>query len=304
MSSKNIKIVAFILLVMFFTVSCSLFTQNSDNAEVNIDAAIQKAVIETKAAATIQAANAQDQDDVDDTGESGDADSEDPVSTDIPPTNTPESSPTPTLTPTATISPTSTSPPGDPTAGLGEPTYEEDFSDAAYWLQYNDANSIVKIQDNSLRFTKKSANNYSLWTASWPTLQDYYLDVVAQVPGDCSGKDEWGILFRTPDASKGHIFTITCDGYYRLRLWDGTNMDLLVESTESEHINTGSAAFNRIGVKAVDEEISLYVNGFFLATINSNAYDVVGPYGVTINAVDTDNLTVHFTELRYWDLAE
>jgi hypothetical protein len=48
----------------------------------------------------------------------------------------------------------------------------------------------------------------------------------------------------------------------------------------------------------------LYVNGFFLETINSAFYDAKGPYGVTINAIETDNLTVHFTELRYWDLAE
>jgi len=300
MKNKKIKLYAFIILLMLFTVSCDLLTPNTDNG-ANLDAAIQKAVIETKAAATLEAWDAQDQDGADDAGDSDDqqADSTDAAATDIP-----DATATLTLTPTATVPPTPTSPPGDPTIGLGDPTYEEDFSDAAFWWEYDDDDSEVLVQDNSLRFTKNDANSYSLWTASWPTLQDYYLDVISQVPGACSGKDEWGVLFRSQDATKGHLFTITCDGFYRLRLWNGTDMTLLVESTESEHINPGSGAFNRIGVMAADDEISLYVNGFFLETINSSAYDAVGPYGVTINAVETDNLTVHFTELRYWDLAE
>jgi hypothetical protein len=300
MKNKNIKLFAFIILLMLFTVSCDLLSPNTDNG-ANLDSAIQKAVIETKAAATLEAWNAEDQDGADDTGDSDDQQAD---STDVTPTDMPDATATPTLTPTATVPPTPTSPPGDPTIGLGDPTYEEDFSDAAFWWEYDDDDSKVLIQDNSLRFTKNEANGYSLWTASWPTLQDYYLDVISQVPGACSGKDEWGVLFRSQDSTEGHLFTITCDGHYRLRLWNGSDMTLLVESTESEHINPGSGAFNRIGVMAADDEISLYVNGFFLETINSSMYDAVGPYGVTINAVETDNLTVHFTELRYWDLTE
>ncbi len=298
MKNKRIKIFAFLILLLAFTVSCDLLTQSSDSGS-NIDAAIQKAVIETRAAATLEAWNAQGQDGADD---SEDSDDQQGDSTDAAATDAPDA--TPTVTPTATVPPTPTSPPGDPTIGLGDPTYEEDFSDAAYWLEYDDDNSKVLIQDNSLRYTKKAANNYSLWTASWPKIQDYYLDVISQVSGACSGKDEWGVLFRSQDANEGHLFTITCDGFYRLRLWNGTDMTLLVESTESEHINTGSGALNRLGVMAADDDISLYVNGFFLETINSVVYDAKGPYGVTINAIETNNLTVHFTELRYWDLAE
>lgn len=298
---------------MLFSMSCELFTK--ENNQASLDDAIQKAVIETKAAATIQASIDQGQNNSSPTDaateDNGGADAE-PTNTDTPPTNTPEptataepsATPTLTLTPTATIQPTPTTPVDDPTNTLGNPDYEDDFDNPSYWLQDDNADFVVKLQDNKLQYTKKADNNYSLWTASWKTIQDFYLEIVAQVPGACSGKDEWGMLFRTPEATKGHLFTITCDGYFRMRVWDGSDMDTIVNRTQSEHINTGSGAINRLGIMAIDEEIKIYVNGFFLATVNSNKFDMMGPYGITINAVDTADLTVHFSELRYWDLSD
>jgi hypothetical protein len=309
MNYKKLKIAAFVILLMLFTISCNLFAQNNNEA-TNLDAAIQKAVIETKAASTLVAANEQATEAAANSGDSDDQVDGEPTNTDVPATDapdataTPTETPTPTQTPTATLTPTPEPPPDDPTIGLGDPDFEDNFDNPAYWLVFDSADSNLVLQDSQLRYTNKIANNFTLWRASWPTIQDYYLDVVAEVPGDCSGKDEWGFLFRTPEATKGHLFTVTCDGFYRLRLWDGTDMDVLVARAESEHINTGSGAVNRIGVKAVDEEIRLYVNGHLLATVISNVYDQVGPYGVTTNSVNTANLTVHFSELRYWDLAD
>jgi len=204
-------------------------------------------------------------------------------------------------TATSTLSATSTAPAGDPANSLGNPDFTDNFNNDNNWSPYDSEGSKAEIKDGRFVFTKKTIQYGSHWTVSWAKLSDYYLQVTGQFPAACSGLDRLGIIFRSPDPNRGFLYTISCDGRYRLAVWDGAETRMLVDWTSSSLINSGANASNRLGILVEGKKTTLYINGQLLTSVSDDQY--VGSYrfGLVVGAAEHEPFVVFFDDLSYWE---
>jgi hypothetical protein len=138
---------------------------------------------------------------------------------------------------------------------------------------------------------------------TWPVIDKYYLEMTATFR-TCSGKDRYGMVSRMTKVGEGYagyFFGITCDGRYSLRIWDGEKFTTLVDWTESDFINSGPNAGNRIGFLAKGDLLAMYANGNLLREYQDNSYSA-GKFGVFIGAASSANFKVRVDEIAEWDL--
>lgn len=215
------------------------------------------------------------------------------------PTKTP--TPTPTTTPTPTITSTPTAVPGDPKDSLGMPTWEDHFNSSANWSPYEESLSSLKIEDGKMILSANKANNSEYWGFAWPSIENFYLEYTGTFGEECSGKDRFGMIFRSPDPGQGLLFGISCDGTLRLYAWDGEEYRIFQNWKASEHINTGPGATNRIGIKAKDSKLTGYINGREVVVKSTDLY-TGGKFGAFIAAAETPGFSVEITHAAYWKL--
>ncbi|HEY9077497.1 MAG TPA: hypothetical protein VIO61_13275 [Anaerolineaceae bacterium] len=217
-------------------------------------------------------------------------------------TITPTVSSTPTKTSQPTLTPTPTIDPQDPKAALGKPV----------WTTKETGKSFYKFEDE---YTKAQADGNILIMIStlkskgwfgWSLIHNYkpknfYLEAVMK-PRTCSGQDSYGLMLRSPDDSQGYFFSITCDGRYRFHTFDQTQITNIVSLTTGKGILAGSGQANRLGVKASNNNFSLYVNGNLLKEFTNSAYPDAGYFGPVIASYNTVNFTVELNEISLWNL--
>ncbi|MDD5369049.1 MAG: hypothetical protein PHQ40_08190 [Anaerolineaceae bacterium] len=207
---------------------------------------------------------------------------------------------TPTLTPTVTTAPSTTPPASDPRAQLGTPTFQDTFKDDKNWQIGDDKFTSFSIANNAL--TVKGLSTLDGWRLTWPTTSDFYLEATFTT-GECSGNDRYGLIARVPDATtadRGYLVGATCDGKYALRKWDGEKMNNLVSWTASSVLHAGAKQTNRIGLLAVGDQLSVYLNGALAKTVQDNSFSK-GSFGLFIGANQTANFTVTVTDVSYWE---
>lgn len=219
-----------------------------------------------------------------------------------PPSDTPESSPTPTQTPTQTPPATSTAPAGDPKSSLGNPNWSDDFDNGANWFTYEDSTARAEVKDDTFIYTMFSPQFGEVWTVSWPVLENHYLEVSAKTPAECSGNDRYGLFFRAPDPSAGYLFAVSCEGRYRLSVWDGSSETVLQDWLPNAAVNAGPNQTNRLGIMWEGKKIGLYVNGKLLFETEDDTLGESGRFGLLIGSANTDNFGVAFDDIAYWEL--
>lgn len=218
------------------------------------------------------------------------------------PTSTPSPTATPTSTPTETPTPTPTEVPGDPAEVLGVPSWKDNFQSKDNWNGFEDSQSKFVLKEGAFYLTAKKANSYEAWTISWPVIKNYYLEYTGEFGEECTGKDRFGMIFRAPNFNEGYLFGISCDGSYRLSAWDGEEYTVLKSWTRSPHLNQGSEAQNRFGIKAKDQKLTGYLNGHEAFSITVDMYNKKGKFGVFAAASKTPGFTAQVTRVRYWEL--
>lgn len=289
---KKMKFYSILLVLALSALSCNLPGQDDPEQEM-----LNEDSIKTSVAATLDSFDQNDASaQLPDTTE--EADTPDSVT----PTATIDSTATPTETqePTPTLSPTP--PPSDPKLSLGTPDFKDSFNSTTNWTEHDQASSTTEIKDGKFFYTMHNPSPYSdEWVFSWPQIKDFYMEITAVTPASCSGKDRYGLIFRAPSYNNGYLFYLSCDGFYKLNKWDGSNMVSLEDWTFSDKIEAGPNKVNRLGIMTVDNDISLYVNGFFLTLIEDNDYMNEGYFGLLVAATDTSEFTVTFDDLMYWE---
>jgi len=209
-------------------------------------------------------------------------------------TPTPEPTVEPQLTPTVESL--------DPGEYLEKPDWSDSFKDAKNWVFGTDTYSIATLENEHMKLVAQTEEPG--WRiASTKTLKAAYIEAEFEV-GKCSSTDRFGIIFRVPekvDYNQGYIFSITCDGRYSLRLWDGIAKKSIwmIPHTSSDVINKGASSTNRLGVMTIDNDIILFVNGEKVDMIEDDTFNA-GYFGVYINSDKTDKLTVFVDEAKYW----
>ncbi len=220
-----------------------------------------------------------------------------------PATQEPPAPQPPANTPTATNTPNPTISPTDPKQGLGSPTWKKEFNSENDWNTYNNPGDRAEIKNGKLYFTMDSPI-YSIWTFAAPTIENYYLEILATTPAACSGKDRYGLIVQTPKDkySEGYLLNVSCDGEARFLMYDGSSNTILIPWTSNAAIKSGPNQTNTIGVKRNGSQFGIYVNGVLIGQVTDNTYTGKGKFGVLIDADNTNDYTIIFDDAAYWTL--
>jgi hypothetical protein len=227
--------------------------------------------------------------------------------TNIPPTATQETAQVPTATlPNDTVPATSTTAPtptvvaADPKTYLGYPTWLDTFYDNYYWDLTPEKHTRYTIENGSLVMTALKPDNFDGWTLRAAFSYNYYVEATFR-PGQCSGLDRYGLVFRAPDVKSGYLIGFSCDGKYSLRKWNGKEYTYVKSWTRSDHIYKGSSQTNRLGILVKNNTYSFYANGNLLTEITDYSYigDRFGPFVASEN---TTNFATIVDEIAYWAL--
>ncbi len=185
-------------------------------------------------------------------------------------------------------------------ADLGKPTWQDTFTDGANWPLFDDDQGQFSVDEGKLSMTAKNPDWWNSWMLTRRNVENFQLEIIA-TPGECAGFDHYGLIFRAPDASEGYLFSVTCDGRYALRVWDGETMVNLTEWTADKAIKPGSGQTNHLRVKAEGEQLTLYVNDIELEILIDSTY-LEGRFGLSIGSTATENFTVEIEQISQWEL--
>jgi hypothetical protein len=213
-------------------------------------------------------------------------------------TNTPR--PFPTRTPIPSITPTrATEKPGE---GLGDPTWIDEFKNDDYWTLFDDECFKTDIRNGKYVQTTKRVPAGVCWEVTWPKIQDFYLETVARVPGECAERDRYGIFFRGADTRRGYMFGITCKQEYWLSFWNSETYqrETLIDYTVNDKIKIGPGEANKLGIQTSGDRITLYINDAMIAEVYDSTYIDRGLVGFFIGAEITPAFTVEYDYLAYW----
>ncbi len=206
----------------------------------------------------------------------------------------------PTISPTATAT-VSTE---DPRSNLGEPTYRDTFDKSGLWgldEPYDDGHTRIEIKNNQLVLTSYSAQGWMGWRTTFAKAGNTYIEGSFST-NQCSGGDQYGLLFRLNEDTGGDFFAVTCDGRYSLSHFDGSQFSSIVNLTETTAVQSGSNQINRLGVWIQGNQIRLYVNGNLLTETSDDQLSGSGNFGAFIAGLKTPNFSVNLTEFDYWEL--
>lgn len=222
---------------------------------------------------------------------------------------TQEATPTVEITLEPTAAATLDLPATDPLNKLGSPSGSDPMDSNTRWAWPTGASDFttVEFKDGFLLMTNIS-DDAAGWVLPLVSQQtDTYIELTAN-SGTCSGKDSYGIIFRVPvlkEPDQGYLYQVTCDGYYRLWKWDGKVGEKgqavsLLNWRQSSEIHTGANQTNRLGVMVVDKDITLYMNGVKLGSVNDSSYSA-GFFGAFVRSGSTTDYTVKFDAMQFWE---
>ena len=190
------------------------------------------------------------------------------------PTATLEPTATANLIPTDTPAPVPTLDNEDPVKSLGQPSWKDDLANAGNWFlsgSFTSDNTEFKPSGGGITASSAKTSDGLRWYLFYEKKpKNIYIEGKFDISG-CSGKDQYGIVFRAPNMQDGYgyFYGLTCDGGYTLRKWDASGLSVVVENTLHHSINSGANKSNILGVWAKDDRIRLYANGQFLKEISN-----------------------------------
>jgi hypothetical protein len=218
-----------------------------------------------------------------------------PTATEVPPTAT-------TVPPTPT--PTSTPFSGDPEEILGKPDGKDTFDNDNNWTLFDNDCYKSEIKEGMYWMEAKGLAQMSCWEVTWPEIQNYYYQVLVEMPDKCDPNDRFGLFFRAPDDERGYLFGLTCDGRYSMTYWDGNETGVVVDFATDDAIKDEPGEINRIGVIVDGNHYSLYANGIFLQKAEDDTFLRSGKIGFFVRAATEESFSTRFDDLGVWLLEE
>jgi len=239
-----------------------------------------------------------------------------PTATQPAPTATsaaPQATPTENLTPVATYTPQGGATQGptavpsgdDPRVKLGSPAWTDTMDGSDNWPTGSSDFSEIDFSDGSMLYTplKTTAG----WRLTWPKIADTYIEMSVR-SGNCANNDYYGIIFRVPDlndADQGYLLSVSCEGKYSLRLWNGREgangkMTTLIPWTASDKIVAGADQLNRVGAMMINDRLLVYINGKLIKEVKDSTFKE-GYFGIfAAQGKDQKEFTVKIEEMSYW----
>jgi hypothetical protein len=190
---------------------------------------------------------------------------------------------------------------------LGTPDWIDTFSGKSSAV-FTGEDSLVKysIQDGFLVMQAKQTVGDQWRMVNRPAMTDFYLEAVFKMGDKCSGLDNYGFIIRASKGSddfidSGYVFGFSCDGRYRLYRMDGGVYTGIRSWGASPNLTWGTDQENKIGVLAVGDSLTIYINGAKVAELTDSTY-AKGTFGLMIGAQNTANLEVLVDQIATWNV--
>lgn len=227
--------------------------------------------------------------------------------------STPELLPTPTPTLTALPSPTSTIEwfPSSPTpeqlptiavtptpefmSEIGEIIFQDEFLSSDGWTFPQTNRGQINITNGEIVIIINEPKSLLVGTLEKPDLQDFYAEITAN-PVLCTGRDEYGFLFRVFGRNQYYRFALSCDGEVRMDKIVGAGTYVLYPWTRSASVPPGAPSVSKLEVIALQDEIRVFINGDPQFTIVDQGLSL-GSFGVYARSAGETAVTISFSDL-------
>jgi len=233
----------------------------------------------------------------------------------------------PTNTPTPTESPwiegSVERAPYDPAAGLGPPDVHDDFSGTNPEFELDNASGVAHGWYQNGRFNITfPTRGWWTWYSGSTELTNFYVDVVVYNGDQCVDRDAGGLLIRYQEYwDFGMMFGVTCGGGYFSGYSEepGTSGPVCIflkadptspggfecsglwNHPTSEYIDPGPGAANRIGVRAVGQQIMVYINGHHINSYTlPPTFTSSGNFALYLGAGQANDASVSFDDFSIW----
>jgi hypothetical protein len=202
----------------------------------------------------------------------------------FPPTNTLAALPTRFSTPTPEQRP-----------GVGASILTDDFSDPSVWMtaRSDQGSSIVTGNRISLAVHQPKLGMLSL--RSGPVLRDFYAEVTAR-PSLCTGKDDYGLVYRANSPNDYYRIALTCDGTIRADRIRGGQATAMMPPMPSGDVPPGAPGEVRIGLWASGQEMRVFLNGHYQFTVVDPLFSS-GTLGVFARSGGENDVTITFSDM-------
>jgi len=210
--------------------------------------------------------------------------------------------PTPTPTAVAKLIPTEIARPTEIAATTGELIFEDDFDDLSEWDVFSEDNTLAEYVDGEYRIAVHQAN-FMAW--SNPISDQEYDDFVMEVdarPVEGPQDNNFGLVIRDQgDEENFYWYQVSGDGYYSVdMMWLGEWVTL-VNWQQSEAINQGLGATNRLKVICSGNQCSFYANDTWLTNVTDDTF-TSGQIGLAAGAFNVEGVVVHFDNVKVYAL--
>jgi len=183
----------------------------------------------------------------------------------------------------------------------GEPAFVDDFSaGAGEWDSESTDETIYDFVDGTFYFRVIPVD----WV-SYSQTDTVYTDFLAEVDTEHSFGPvavEYGLYFRNVDGNNYYYFGISANGQFNLWKRIDGEWEEILSWTESDALEVGEGAFNRIGVLAEGSNIALLANDVVLAEVEDDSI-AAGALGVFVRTYDEEDVEIAFDNVEVWELA-
>jgi hypothetical protein len=208
----------------------------------------------------------------------------------FPPTNTPTFFPTQPATPTQEYHP-----------GVGSLIFSDPFDQPALWNTAASESASAVVARNQLILSISAPGPLSITSLrSQPEVGDFYAEALVDI-SLCSGKDQYGMLFRASGSANYYRFVINCSGQMRLERLRAGETYPLNDWLSSGDVPFGAPAQVKIGVWAVGREMRVFLNDHYQVSVLDPVFSS-GTIGFFVFASGQTPVTISFSNLSVYSV--
>jgi hypothetical protein len=209
----------------------------------------------------------------------------------FPPTNTPTFFPTRAAQPTLDLRP-----------GLGELIFQDNFDQPGPWNPAASSSASASVAINRLILSITGQGPLFLTRLrTEPVVGNFYAEAVAHI-NLCSGKSEYGMLFRGGPQDYYYRFAISCDGQVRAERVRSLQVDTLQNWLISGDASSSAPAEVKIGIWAMGNEMRFFLNNHYQFTARDPVF-TSGLLGFFVYASGSTPVTVSFSNLAVYAIS-
>lgn len=207
----------------------------------------------------------------------------------FPPTATSTAFPTPIITPTVDMRPK-----------IGRILLEDDFTESNAWTLNQSESGSIALGKNELTIAIGETNAYLFSVREEPIFTNFYLEITAET-SLCRDLDEYGVLFRVSPTIDYYRFSLSCNGQVRLDRIVGGKASSPQPWLLSGSVPPGAPSSSRLGISAVGNEMSFFVNDQYQFSIQDPLL-TSGGVGVFARSTEKMAVTINFSKLVIYEV--